>query len=132
MGDTTITDRGRRRASYVLVVHDRKVDVDALCRALKTHFVTRVVDNAFLALERLSEPNVACVVCVLGGAIRAAEFFDLATRVAPAHTARLAFINARTKEDVAFLLRSPTVWLPHRAKLEDTVRIVTAVSALRK
>lgn len=114
------------------MVHDPSVSVAALCETLKTHFIVRSVDTVFAALERLPEPSLACVVCVLGGSVRAADFFDLATRVAPQHAARTLFIVRPNLlvDDTEFLNRSTVTWLPTRARPKDLLSVVSAVVKL--
>jgi hypothetical protein len=132
MTDAKITDRGRRRGAYVLVVHDPTVPVTTLCEALKTRFIVRSVDTVFAALERLPEPSLGCVICVLGGSVRAADFFDLAVRVSPKHAARTIFIvrHGLPIDDTEFLDRSAVTWLPERTKNANLLSVVHAVMSL--
>ena len=74
MDDSPVdTKRARSHLVFVLVVHDPGVDASALCDELREMFIVREATMAFDALERRSAGPLACVVCVLGGAIGGAE-----------------------------------------------------------
>jgi hypothetical protein len=132
MNSTKVTERGRHRGVYVLVVHDPAVDVGVLCDTLRTKFLVRDVDAVFTALERLPEPGLACVVCVVGGTIRAQEFLDLASRVAPEQLQQIVFVGPMTHDDVDVFERSKVNWLSSHAKPEETLKVVRAIVAVRE
>ena len=126
--DEATTGRGRIRGVYVLVVHDPTVDVRDLCDALTAGFVVRDVTAAFDALERLSGAPLACVVCVIGGAIRGEDFLKLVSRAAPEQAHRLLFIDHADSE-AEFLKTSGTHWLPSSAEPQEVLALVRAVAA---
>jgi len=128
VNEEATTGRGRIRGVYVLVVHDATVDVRSLCDALTAGFVVRDVTTAFDALERLSGAPLACVVCVIGGSIRAADFHTLVTRAAPEQAHRLLFIG-HAESEAEFLKASGRHWLPSTAEPQEVLALVRAVAA---
>jgi len=123
------TGRGRIRGVYVLVVHDPTVDVQALCDTIAAGFVVRSVTTAFEALERLSGAPLACVVCVIGGAIHAEDFHKLVTRAAPEQAHRILFVD-NDESEAAFLKSSGAHWLPNKAaEPQEVLAQVRAVAA---
>jgi hypothetical protein len=121
------TGRGRIRGVYVLVVHDPTVEVQALCDALTAGFVVREVTTAFDALERLTGAPLACVVCIIGGSIRAEDFHTLVTRAAPEQAHRLLFID-QAESEAEFLKASGAHWLP-TTEPQEVLALVRAVAA---
>ncbi len=126
--DEATTGRGRIRGVYVLVVHDPTVDVRALCDALTEGFVVREVTTAFDALERLSGAPLACVVCVIGGSIRGADFHTLVTRAAPEQAHRLLFVDPDGSEG-EYLEASGAHLLASNAPPQEVLALVRAVAA---
>jgi hypothetical protein len=125
--DEATTGRGRIRGVYVLLVHDPTVDVSTLCDALTAGFVVREVTTAFDALERLSGAPLACVVCVIGGAIRGQDFHTLVTRAAPEQAHRLLFVD-HAQSEAEFLKSSGAHWLPAAAEPQELLALVRAVA----
>src|SRR5258708_7818549 len=121
--DEATTGRGRIKGVYVLVVHDPTVDVKSLCDTLTAGFRVRDVTAAFEALERLSGAPLACVICVIGGAIRGEDFHKLVTRAAPEQAHRLLFID-HTDSEVEFLKSSGAHWLPSTAESQEVLALV--------
>ncbi len=128
MRDEFTTGRGNIRGVYVLVVHDAAVDVDAVRDALGDGFIVREATTAFDALERLSGSPLACVVCVIGGAIRGEDFFKLVSRAAPEQARRVVFI-AGDESESAFLRASGASWLLRTAEPKEILALVRAVAA---
>jgi DNA-binding NtrC family response regulator len=129
--DDKVTVRAHRRGVYVLVVRDEKIEARALSQALDDEFVVRVATNASDVIERLSAATLTCVVCVLGGRVRARDFFELVTRVAPDQAPRIVFVASGEPEDEAFLRQSKVNWTAASASTEEILAIVRAVSAGR-
>ncbi len=130
MRDEFTTGRGNIRGVYVLVVHDAGVNVDAIRDALGDGFIVRDTTTAFDALERLSGAPLACVVCVMGGAIRGEDFFTLVSRAAPEQATRVVFIAGEDNEkEAAFLRASGASWLPSSADPKEILALVRAVAA---
>lgn len=113
---------------YVLVVHDPAVDVRELCDTIAAGFVVRSVTNAFDALERLSGAPLACVVCVIGGAMHGEDFHKLVTRAAPEQSHRLLFIDHESRE-AEFLKASGAHWLAGSVEPQEVLALVRAVAA---
>lgn len=113
---------------YVLVVHDPTVDVRVLCDTISAGFVVRSVTTAFDALERLSGAPLACVVCVIGGAIRGEDFHTLVARAAPEQAHNLLFIDHFDSE-AEFLKTSGVHWLPSTAEPQEVLALIRAVAA---
>jgi DNA-binding NtrC family response regulator len=127
-----VTERGHRRGVYVLVVRDENIEAPVLSQALDDEFVVRVATNATDIAERLSSVTLTCVVCVLGGNVRARGFFELVTRVAPAQATRLVFVaSEESSEDEAFLQQAKMNWIAASASPEEILAVVRAVSARR-
>lgn len=122
------TGRGRIRGVYVLVVHDGDVNADRVVNAVRDAFVVREASNAFDALERLSGAPLACVVCVIGGAIHGEDFFKLVSRAAPEQAKRVVFVSD-AEADAAFLRESGASWLPSSAEPQEILELVRAVAA---
>jgi len=122
------TGRGHIRGVYVLVVHDPGVNIDPVVRALGDGFIVRDATTAFDALERLSGAPLACVVCVIGGAIHGEDFFTLVSRAAPEQAKRVVFIATEDTES-AFLRASGASWLPSTAEPQEILALVRAVAA---
>ncbi len=118
---------------YVLVVHDEHIDVNELCIALEAAFIVREATTAFDTLERLAGAPLACVVCVIGGAIIAEDFFQLVTRASPEQAARVVFVAPTRLSDreQAFLKESAAHLVPNPATPAEVLAIVNAVSATR-
>jgi len=128
VNDEATTGRGRIRGVYVLIVHDPAVDVRVLSDTIAAGFVVRSATTAFDALERLSGAPLACVVCVIGGAIRGEDFHTLVTRAAPEQAHRLLFID-QAGTDAEFLKASGAHWLPQTAEPQEVLALVRAVAA---
>jgi hypothetical protein len=128
VNEEATTGRGRIRGVYVLVVHDPTVDVQTLCDALTAGFVVREVTTAFDALERLTGAPLACVICVIGGAIRGEDFHTLVTRAAPEQSHRLLFVDHESSE-AEFLKASGAHWLPATSEPQEVLALVRAVAA---
>jgi hypothetical protein len=122
------TGRGHIRGVYVLVVHDPGVNMDLVVHALGDGFIVRDATTAFDALERLSGAPLACVVCVIGGAIRGEDFFTLVSRAAPEQAKRVVFI-ARDESEAEFLRSSGASWLPSTSEPQEILALVRAVAA---
>ena len=118
------------RGVYVLVVHDPSVDARATCDALNALFIVREATTAFDALERLSGAPLACVVCIVGGAIEGTDFLNLVSRAAPDQTARLVFLDDGSG-DSGFVAGTSASWVPAGAPASEVVAVVSAVSARR-
>jgi PleD family two-component response regulator len=128
--ESAVTERGRSRGVYVLVVHDEAADVSALSETLQNLFIVRETSNAFDTLERLSGSPLACVVCVIGGAIVAQDFFDLVKRAAPDQSQRIVFV-ASSDHDLAFLKSNGANVLPESSSPKEILAFVSAVSSKR-
>ena len=118
------------RGVYVLVVHDPSIDAQATCDALDALFIVREATTAFDALERLSGAPLACVVCVVGGAIKGTDFLSLVARAAPDQTARLVFLDDGDG-DAGFVQGTGASWLPAGAPPSEILAVVSAVSSRR-
>ncbi len=128
-----MTERGRSRGVYVLVVHDVAVDVSALCESLRDLFIVRETTSAFDTLERLAGSPLACVVCVIGGSIVGEDFFELVKRASPEQAARVVFV-ATTKlsdHEIAFLKKNAAHLLPEHSSPKEVQAVVGAVSGKR-
>lgn len=123
------TQRARSRGVYVLVVHDPSVVVEPLCEALRALFIVREAATAFDALERLSGALLACVVCVVGGAIRGSDFLELVSHASPDQVRRLVFVDDG-RGDSEFVRDTPASWVPS-ADPRELLAVVSAVSARR-
>lgn len=124
------TKRARSRLVFVLVVHDPAIDASALCDELREMFIVREATTAFDALERLSAGPLACVVCVLGGAIGGADFLKLVEHASPEHVARLVFVDARAGGGSDFVRGTGASFLPS-SDPKELLAIVGAVAARR-
>ena len=132
MDDEKVTVRTHRRGVYVLVVRDEKIEARALLQALDDEFVVRVATSSSDVVERLSAVTLTCVVCVLGGTVRARDFFEVVTRVAKDQAPRIVFVvSGESSEDEAFLRQSKMNWTAASASTEEILAIVRAVSARR-
>ena len=128
-----MTERGRSRGVYVLVVHDASIDVSALCDTLRDLFIVRDTTSAFDTLERLAGSPLACVVCVIGGSIVGEDFYELVKRASPEQAARGVFV-ATTKlseHEVAFLKKIAAHLLPEHWTPKVVQAVVGAVSGKR-
>lgn len=133
MSETAVTERGRSRGVYLVVVHDVDVDVAALCETLRDAFVVREVTSAFDTLERLSGAPLACVVCVIGKTIVGEDFFALVKRAAPELVQRVLFVASQPlcDRERAFLKANDGHLVPEGSSPEEVLAIVNAVSGKR-
>lgn len=120
------TKRARSRLVFVLVVHDPLVNAERLCEQLRELFIVREATTPFDALERLSGGQLACVVCVLGGAIRGVDFLELVKHASPEHLGRLVFVDGEGNAD--FVRGTGASFVPSREP-DEVVAVVSAVSA---
>lgn len=120
------TKRARSRLVFVLVVHDPSVDAERLCEQLRELFIVREATTAFDALERLSGGQLACVVCVVGGAIRGGDFLELVKHASPEHVTRLVFVDGEGSAD--FVRGTGASFVPSHEP-DEVVAVVRAVSA---
>jgi DNA-binding response OmpR family regulator len=114
----------------VLVVHDGGSDLSVLSETLRAEFIVREATTPFEALERLSGSPLACVVCVVGGTIRATDFYALAKKAAPDQVHRLVFVMPPdvTEADLAFLRVAGAHWLTTPHTPAEALAVVRAVS----
>lgn len=114
-------------------MHDAVRDLGALVDALSAEFIVREARTPFEALERLSGAPLACVVCVVGGAIRAEDFFQLVAHAAPDQVRRLLFVASPFPDDAerAFFESAGAHWLAAAHAPAEALAVVRAVSMTR-
>jgi DNA-binding response OmpR family regulator len=127
------TERRPARGAYVLVVHDDRIDVAAICDAIRAEFIVREASTAFDALERLAGTPLACVVCVIGGSIKGHDFYTLALRATPDQVRRMVFVTPETVEsdERQFLEGSGVNRVSRAERPAEILAVVRAVSTLR-
>lgn len=129
--EPTETARTVPRYVFVLVVHDAPDAAGPICARLRSLFIVRDASSAFDALDALTARAYACVVCYLGGRVRAADIGSLVERTAEGQTHRLVFVagEGASEEDFAYLQKAQRNWLAHPASPDEVLALVRAVSA---
>jgi CheY-like chemotaxis protein len=123
------TKRAKSRLLFVLVVHDKAVDAEPLCEQLRDLFIVREATVAFDALERLTGGQLACVVCMVGGAIRGKDFLQLVQHASPEHVSRLIIVDESAGRDAADFVRGTGATFLPSTDVDEVIAVVRAVSA---
>ncbi len=129
--DESTTARLRPKGAFVLAVHDSSADFVGLWMALEGEFIVHQATTPFEALERLSGAPLACIVCVVGGSIRAEDFFDLVVRISADQARRIVFIGPVADLRSELLQRSGCNSLSLPVQPEELLVLVRAVSATK-